>query len=82
MLYDNILKESKIIRSLSKAGCLYDNAVSENIFNILKRELEYTKDDDVLLFQKKVRKYVDWYNNVRIQKKLNNMSPVQYKYSM
>ncbi len=79
---DNILKESKIIRSLSKAGCPYDNAVSENIFNILKRELEYTKDDDVLLFQKKVNKYVDWYNNVRIQKKLNNMSPVQYRYSM
>ncbi len=79
---DNILKANKITRSLSKAGCPYDNAVSENVFNIFKRELEYKKDDDVLLFQKKVRKYIDWYNNVRIQKNLNNMSPVQYRYSM
>ncbi len=79
---DNILKENKIIRSLSKAGCPYDNAISENVFNIFKRELEYSRDDDVLLFKKKVSKYIDWYNNVRIQRNLDNKSPVEYRYSM
>ncbi len=49
---------------------------------IFKRELEYSKDDNVLVFKKKVSKYIDWYNNVRIQKNLNNMSPVEYRYSM
>ncbi len=65
---DTILKENNITRSLSKAGCPYDNAISENIFNIFKRELEYSKDDNVLVFKKKVGKYIEWYNNVRIQK--------------
>ncbi|MFV0287965.1 MAG: IS3 family transposase [Mycoplasmatales bacterium] len=67
---------------MSAPGCPYDNAVSENIFNLFKKKLEYSKDDDVLSFQNKVKKYVDWYNNVRIQKRLNNMSPVQFRFSM
>ncbi len=77
---DNILKSNSIERSLSAPGCPYDNAVSENIFNLFKREMEYSKDEDILLFQSKVKKYIDWYNNVRIQKRLDNMSAVQFRF--
>ncbi len=44
--------------------------------------MEYSKDENILLFQNKVKKYIDWYNNVRIQKRLDNMSPVQFRFSM
>ena len=80
---DAFLHKNNIIRSLSKPGCPYDNAVSESTFNIFKREIEYDSKDSKITFEMKLIKYVDWYNNIRIHSTLKYLSPNDYaKFSL
>ncbi|MED4885603.1 IS3 family transposase, partial [Lysinibacillus fusiformis] len=57
-----------------------DNAAMENFFGILKQEMYYGE----ILFsyeelKKKIKRYIDYYNNERIKQKLAGMSPVKYR---
>ena len=73
------LKQLNIVQSMSRAGCPYDNAVSENMFKLLKVEgidRYYQFDSNLIL---DVNEWVKWYNNVRIHSKINNKSPVMYR---
>ncbi|SUY46872.1 transposase [Clostridium putrefaciens] len=69
--------------SLSKNGCPYDNAVAEATYKIIKTELAYNRvfssfeELEMELFN-----YVNWYNNHRIHRSLNYMTPVEYKSKM
>lgn len=77
----DLLQDNGVIRSVSKAGCPYDNAVSENLFGIFKREWmsnNYNSIDDIL---KDVTEFVHNYNYFRVHSKLNYMSPVEYRLS-
>ena len=65
----------------SIANCL-DNRDVKFWFSILKIELIYRLDIKQMLFAQLkgiIANYIDYYNNVQIQKKLNSMSPVPYK---
>lgn len=74
------LKQNKIFQSMSRKATCADNAAMENFFGLLKQEMYY---GEVLIpyeaLQKKIEKYIDYYNNDRIKQKLAGMSPVQYR---
>ena len=67
---------------MSKKGCSPDNSACEGFFGRLKNEMfygyekEYSSFDE---FQRAVKKYIDYYNNERIQAKTKWMPPVKYR---
>ncbi|WP_418864911.1 IS3 family transposase [Senegalimassilia anaerobia] len=59
-----------------------DNAKAENFFSMVKTELYYDwEGDDPDIFERDLEKYIDWYNNVRIKRRLDGSSPVEYRLS-
>jgi putative transposase len=65
---------------MSYKGCCCENSPIENWFYQLKREWlipagKMTRKQAV----EEIKKYIHWYNNERIQKKLGYLSPVQYR---
>jgi len=65
---------------MSRKGNCLDNAAMESFFGLLKSELLYLqKFSSIDHFRKELEEYIDYYNNKRIKKYLNNMSPVQYR---
>jgi len=78
--YQKLLKENKIIQSMSRKGNCFDNAVMENFFGHLKSELFYLKKfESMEHFIRELKEYIDDWNNRRIKVKLNGLSPVQYR---
>lgn len=65
---------------MSRKGNCLDNSVIENFFGLLKSELLYLqKFSSMEHFLKELEKYMDYYNNFRIKKSLNGLSPVRYR---
>lgn len=78
--YHKLLKKSKITPSMSRKGNCIDNASMENFFGHLKSEVMYLcsfKTENEVI--EAVNQYIHFYNNERYQKKLNNLSPVEYR---
>lgn len=78
--YRKKIKELGYTRSMSEKGKCWQNAPIENWFSQLKEEWlrrigKQTKKDTI----KSIKKYVHWYNNVRIQKGLGYLTPVEFK---
>ncbi len=74
------LKQNKIFQSMSRKATCADNAAMENFFGLLKQEMYY--GEDLISYgalQKKIEKYINYYNNDRIKQKLAGMSPVKYR---
>lgn len=79
-MIDEILKEFKIKRSLSKKGCPYDNAVAEAQFKIIKAEFVYQKIfHTIKQLKQEWAAYVYWFNNKRIHSTLGYKCPVDYR---
>ena len=77
--YQRILKENNIQQSMSRKGNCLDNSIMENFFGRLKTEMFYgEKFKSVNTFIDKLKEYIYYYNNERINLKLK-MSPVQYR---
>ena len=76
-LLQEMLEQGGLTISMSKPGCPYDNAISENMFKLLKGEGidDYYKDINKL--HEDVSKWVKWYNNVRMHSGLEYKSPKQ-----
>ena len=77
----NIVKKG-ITRSMSRKGTPADNACIEWFHSVLKSETFYlhkwrnlTKDSITDI----VKNYIIFYNETRIQQKLNDQSPVEYR---
>lgn len=73
-----------VTRSMSRRGNCWDNSVMEGFFSRLKSDLRLTKREKKVIYDSKtliaiVKDYIYWYNNERIQKRLNYLSPVQYR---
>lgn len=78
--YQYRLKEKGIIQSMSRKGNCLDNAIMENFFGLLKSELLYLREfESIEQFKEELEKYIYYYNNKRIKRKLKGMSPVQYR---
>lgn len=76
-----IIKSAGITQSMSRKGTCLDNARMESWFGRFKTELIYIKNnykslDDI---KKAIHNYIKFYNEKRIQSRLNWMSPINYK---
>ena len=80
--YRKTLRDHGIIQSMSRKGNCYDNCIMETFFGRLKNEMYYGEEKKYKSFEafsKAIRKYMQYYNNKRIQKKTNWMPPVRYR---
>ena len=78
--YRLALERMGIAQSMSRKGNCLDNAKAENFFSMVKTEPYYDwEGDDPDIFERDLEKYIDWYNNVRIKRRLSGSSPVEYR---
>jgi len=81
--YQNLLTSLNISPSFSRTGNCWDNAAMESFFGHLKCELGYAAKTEAKPTSSKAKlditKYLGFFNESRIQKKLGFMSPVQYR---
>ena len=80
--FRDILKKYGVIQSMSRKGNCYDNCIMESFFGRLKNEMYYGYEAEYKSFDEfkyAVEKYINYYNNERIQAKTKWMSPVKYR---
>ena len=78
--FKEVVKGEEMRLSYSRKGNPYDNACIESFHSVLKKELihhrVYENFEEAMI---DIIEYIEnWYNNRRIQKKLNWMSPREY----
>ncbi|MCY7784987.1 MULTISPECIES: IS3 family transposase [unclassified Bacillus (in: firmicutes)] len=79
-LYHKLLKKYQMKASMSRKGNCWDNACMESFFSHFKTECMYLYSFKTAeAVQEAVCKYIHFYNHQRFQKKLNNLSPYQYR---
>lgn len=83
-MYRDTAESYNLVLSYSRKGNCYDNACMENFYGHLKSETIYQlpitqryclKREEL---KKIINNYITWYNNERIQAKLNYLSPVEF----
>ncbi|UDB47285.1 IS3 family transposase, partial [Bacillus safensis] len=65
-----------------RKGTPADNASIESFHSSLKSETFYLNSIDrttTNIVERTVKEYIYYYNNIRIQTKLNNQSPINYR---
>lgn len=80
--YQQVVKGKGITMSMSRKGTPADNAPIESFHSALKSEtfyLDNLKRTTTAIVEQTVQDYINYYNYIRIQTKLNNQSPVQYR---
>ena len=73
------LKKHHMKQSMSRVSHCIDNGPMEGFWGILKREMYYCQhfsDRDTLVAA--ITNYINYYNNLRLQRKLNIMTPMEY----
>ncbi|MCG4281183.1 IS3 family transposase, partial [Lacticaseibacillus saniviri] len=64
----------------SRKGNCHDNAPVESFFSLMKREcLNRYRINDLSGLKELVNRYVQWFNNVRISRNTNGLTPVEYR---
>lgn len=68
---------------MSRKGNCYDNSVMENFFGLLKQEVYYgytfTSFEEL---KQTIITWIDYYNTKRIKRKLDWLSPTEYRLKM
>ncbi|MBB6670638.1 IS3 family transposase, partial [Cohnella nanjingensis] len=78
--YNQLLKRHGIQASMSRKGNCHDNACMESFFGHLKSEsLRLHRFTSQKQLVDEVHRYIHFYNHQRFQKKLSNLSPVEYR---
>jgi len=79
--FQDFIKEKGIIQSMSQVGVCYDNVLIESFFSHLKTEAFYSQDFTATNEQiiEIVEEYIYYYNNERLQLKLNKLPPIKYR---
>lgn len=75
----NRLKKQHMKQSMSRVAHCIDNGPMEGFWGILKREMYYGHrftDKETLVND--ISKYIDYYNNQCLQRKLNVMTPMEF----
>ncbi len=81
--YRHITTQAGITRSMSRVGKCIDNAPIESFFGHFKCEsydLKQYKSYEELV--KDIDDYMRFYNEGRYQQKLNNLTPIEYRYQV
>ena len=77
--YIEIVRELKMIQSMSRKGSCIDNAPIESFFGHMKDELEYKSCQSFEELHLKINEYMRYYNHERKQWTRNRMTPVEYR---
>lgn len=78
--YQRMLDAKGIRQSMSRKGNCLDNAVMENFFGLLKSELLYLQEFESLEhFKVELIDYLNYYNNLRIKRKLKGLPPALHR---
>ncbi|MEC0642537.1 IS3 family transposase, partial [Bacillus spizizenii] len=80
--YQKAINTKGITMSMSRKGTPADNASIESFHSSLKSETFYLNSIDrttTAIVERTVIEYIHYYNNIRIQTKLNNQSPINYR---
>ncbi|WP_143286928.1 IS3 family transposase, partial [Caenibacillus caldisaponilyticus] len=78
--YHHLLNQFGIRPSMSRKGNCLDNAAMESFFSHLKTEALYPYDiQHCNQAQNLIHNYIFFYNEERIQLKLNRLTPVEYR---
>jgi putative transposase len=80
--YQEAVKTKGITMSMSRKGTPADNASIESFHSSLKSETFYLNSivrTTTAIVESTVEQYIHYYNNIRIQTKLNNQSPIRYR---
>ncbi len=78
--FKNRLKEAGMTQSMSRVGKCIDNGPMEGFFGVLKTEMFYGKRFQTLEELKdKIVEYIEFYNEIRFQKRLGCMAPLEYR---
>ena len=79
--YAYVMEDNSIRGSMSRPGCLYDNACVESFFATLKKERIYRGNYDTLeQVRSDLFKYIEqFYNRKRMHSVLRYISPLEYR---
>jgi putative transposase len=82
--YRDLLREQKIVCSMSAKGCCWDNAVVESCFSILKLELDLEDDCKELISPQQLQRDLafwieGYYNRERRHSTIGYLSPIDYE---
>ncbi|KQL43624.1 transposase [Brevibacillus choshinensis] len=78
--YHDMLPKVGAQISMSRRGNCYDNASMESFFSHLKTEALYPYDiRTVDEAQRRIEEYIHFYNSTRPQRKLNKLTPIEYR---
>jgi transposase InsO family protein len=77
--YIKLLKDYKIIQSMSRRGNCIDNAPTESFFWHFKDEIDLSNIKSFKELVKYIENYIFYYNNNRPQRNRKKMTPVQYR---
>ncbi len=80
--YQDAVKGKGITMSMSRKGTPADNAPIESFHSTLKSETFYLEEltcTTTAIVEQTVRDYINYYNSIRIQTKLNNQSPINFR---
>ncbi|ANX10669.1 transposase [Fictibacillus arsenicus] len=79
--YQQLIKDRKLVSSMSRRGNCWDNAVIESFHSNLKsEEFQYVKFNSMPIdkIREKVDQYMKYYNEERIQEKLGYHTPIEF----
>jgi transposase InsO family protein len=80
--FQDLAKENGIITSMSRKGNCFDNAVIESFHSTIKSEEFYSQPREHLtnpIVVEKIKNFIYYYNKIRLQAKLNYLSPIEYR---
>lgn len=79
-LFRKKLDDAGMIQSMSRVGRCIDNGPMEAFWGMLKTEMYYLKRFTTFKeLEASIAEYIEFYNNRRYQKRLNCMTPLEYR---
>ncbi|NBI31165.1 IS3 family transposase [Chengkuizengella marina] len=80
-IFKEKLNQAGMVQSMSRVGRCIDNGPMEGFFAIFKTEMFHLyKFSDFESLESAIDDYMDYYNNQRYQKRLNGMTPMEYRH--
>ncbi len=79
-VFQYMVQEQGMQQSMSRVGCCIDNGPTEGLWGIIKTEMyamyEITDEGSLI---RAIHSYIDFYNNIRLQSRFGNKTPMQVR---